>query len=93
MTGPEHYREAEKLLGYAEARDAEQRGDAEDISFLAEAQVHATLALFAKSEAAAIPDGKVLVDRCAVCESANGRQCLKGEYHQAGHDFGDGDAG
>ncbi|MFB7711642.1 hypothetical protein [Streptomyces sp. NPDC056105] len=47
MTGPEHYREAEKLLGYAEARDAEQRGDAEDMSLLAEAQVHATLALAA----------------------------------------------
>ena len=44
MTGPEHYREAEKLLGYAEARDAEQRGDAKDMSFLAEAQVHADLA-------------------------------------------------
>ncbi|MET8475386.1 hypothetical protein ABZY90_19780 [Streptomyces sp. NPDC006422] len=44
MTGPEHYREAEKLLGYAAARDAEQRGDAEDMSFLAEAQVHADLA-------------------------------------------------
>lgn len=44
MNGPEHYREAEKLLGYAEARDAEQRGDAADLSFLAEAQAHATLA-------------------------------------------------
>jgi hypothetical protein len=47
MNGPEHYREAEKLLGYAEARDAEQRGDATDMSLLAEAQVHATLALAA----------------------------------------------
>lgn len=47
MTGPEHYREAKKLLGYAEARDADQRGDAEDMSFLAEAQVQATLALAA----------------------------------------------
>lgn len=47
MNGPEHYREAEKLLGYAEARDAEQRGDEQDMSFLAEAQAHATLALAA----------------------------------------------
>ncbi|WP_327671894.1 MULTISPECIES: hypothetical protein [unclassified Streptomyces] len=55
MTGPEHYTEAEKLLGYAEARDTELRGDAEDMSFLAEAQVHATLALAAASlEQAAI---------------------------------------
>jgi hypothetical protein len=47
MTGPEHYRQAEKLLGFAEALPAEERGGAEDMSFLAEAQVHATLALAA----------------------------------------------
>ncbi|MFR0351827.1 hypothetical protein [Streptomyces sediminimaris] len=47
MTGPEHYRQAEELLGYAEALSAEERGGREDMSFLAEAQVHATLALAA----------------------------------------------
>jgi hypothetical protein len=91
MTGPEHAREAERLLDMAHRGDG--GSDAGDLVLATEAQAHATLALFAKSEAAAIPDGKVLVDRCPVCESAYGRQCLKGENHQAGHDFGDGDAG
>lgn len=44
MTGPEHYREAEQLL--ADSRKIE-RGSATDVSMLAEAQVHATLALAA----------------------------------------------
>jgi hypothetical protein len=54
MTGPEHYREAERLLGVAE--------EPEDIR-LAEAQVHATLALAAATalpaaqRAAGEPDG------------------------------------
>jgi hypothetical protein len=47
MTGPEHYKRAERLLGYAEALAAEARGSAEDVSLLAEAQVYATLALAA----------------------------------------------
>lgn len=45
MTGPEHYRKAEELLGLAESLAAEERGGDEDTSLLAEAQVHATLAL------------------------------------------------
>lgn len=46
-TGPEHYREAEKLLGYAAQILAEDWGCREEMSFLAEAQVRATLALAA----------------------------------------------
>jgi acetyl-CoA carboxylase alpha subunit len=40
-TGPEHYREAERLLDLAE------RTDCDPMSIIASAQVHATLALFA----------------------------------------------
>lgn len=48
MTGPEHYREAERLLEQAEidARDP-MRKYAEDANVIAAAQVHATLALVA----------------------------------------------
>ncbi|MET7949245.1 hypothetical protein [Micromonospora sp. NPDC005324] len=52
MTGPEHYREAEKLLGQA---DGHQRATPEELSLFAEAQVHATLAL-AATTAASDPD-------------------------------------
>jgi hypothetical protein len=55
MTGPDHYRQAEELLGYAEALPAEERGGQEDMSFLTEAQVHATLAL-AAATALSAPD-------------------------------------
>ena len=45
MTGPQHYREAERLLSSPEERD---RGDVpREASIVAEAQVHATLALAA----------------------------------------------
>lgn len=55
MTGPEHFREAEKLLGYAQNLDAEQRGSREDMSYLTEALVHATLAkAAANAEQAAV---------------------------------------
>lgn len=37
MTGPEHYRKAEELLGLAESLPAEERGGDEDVSLLAEA--------------------------------------------------------
>lgn len=47
MTGPEHYRDAELRLDDASVRGAESRGDEVDMSLLAEAQVHATLALAA----------------------------------------------
>lgn len=44
MNGPEHYRTAENLLS---GQRSAPRGTAEDRSVLAEAQVHATLALAA----------------------------------------------
>jgi hypothetical protein len=42
MTGPEHYREAERIVGLASGKDIEVAR-----SILAEARVHATLALAA----------------------------------------------
>jgi hypothetical protein len=42
MTGPEHYREAERLL-----EASKDRGSADETARIAEAQVHATLALAA----------------------------------------------
>jgi hypothetical protein len=45
MTGPEHYREAERLLG--ETFQNVPNGDPAEPVILAEAQVHATLALAA----------------------------------------------
>lgn len=77
MTGPEHYRMAERLL-----RD-EYRTDRN----VAEAQVHATLALVAATEAAGIPRGKVLAEQCRTAESAHGRQCIKAEAHSGACDF------
>lgn len=51
MTGPEHYREAERLLEVAAYHTAEaaltSRGSDRDADFLRAAQVHATLALVA----------------------------------------------
>lgn len=44
MTGPEHYREAEKFLKFASGYEA---GSASATDAVAEAQVHATLALAA----------------------------------------------
>ncbi|WP_406467089.1 hypothetical protein [Streptomyces sp. NBC_01594] len=57
MTGPEHYRAAEKLLDHAFG--IEDRGSAEDVSLLAEAQVHATLALAAATAMHGHPDGQM----------------------------------
>ena len=48
MTGPEHYREAERLLRHAETPHADAA------LTLADAQVHATLALAAATAAAGI---------------------------------------
>jgi hypothetical protein len=69
VTGPEHYRKAEELLGYAEALDAGRRGSAEDMSFLAEAQVHAALA---NAAAAALngPHGLPVADQEEWAEAA-----------------------
>ena len=53
MTGPEHYREAERLIAMArdegESRSGDMYGDHQDTSatILADAQVHAILALVA----------------------------------------------
>ena len=44
MTGQEHYREAEEIVA---ASKKVSRGSPEDMSLMAEAQVHATLALAA----------------------------------------------
>jgi len=53
MTGPEHYREAEKLLAHADVAIDEGYSDRAGLMH-AEAQVHATLALAA---ATALNDG------------------------------------
>jgi hypothetical protein len=44
MTGPDHYCEAERLIGYVKASENAPRACA---LLLAEAQIHATLALVA----------------------------------------------
>ena len=50
MTGPEHYREAEQIL--TRLADSDMiRGDEGEAELLAEAQVHATLALAAATAA------------------------------------------
>lgn len=47
MTGPEHYREAERLLGRGINCGFGEEPDAAQVAYLAAAQVHATLALAA----------------------------------------------
>lgn len=44
MTGPEHYREAEKLLNHAELTDDVYDTDPVSVALVAAAQAHATLA-------------------------------------------------
>lgn len=94
MTGPEHYREAEQLLtdAFSSKLTTYEGENPEADRLIAAAQVHATLALAAATEAAGVPRGKVLADQCNVAESAYGRQCIKADRHDTGHDFGDGDA-
>lgn len=48
MTGPEHFREAERILNEAQGLDS---GNVDLAPMLAEAQVHATLALAAATAA------------------------------------------
>ncbi len=63
MTGPEHYKEAERLL---DGSDAPYESDVEYANRLARAQVHATLALAA---ATAIPHaGQMPVPDCEAWE-------------------------
>lgn len=47
MTGPEHYREAERLLADARDRSGPVMGYQDESLQIAEAQAHATLALVA----------------------------------------------
>lgn len=49
LTGPEHYSRAVSLLKEAGGRKQEGRTEAERARMLAEAQVHATLALIASN--------------------------------------------
>lgn len=71
MTGPEHYREAERLLRNVDAASASEIGDHPDVVALAiaEAQVHATLALAAATAYPAVkdrePSGAVAEDAAA----------------------------
>jgi hypothetical protein len=53
MTGPEHYREAEKFLALAGQLIRGEKGEAE---ILAEAQMHATLALAAATAMSRVQD-------------------------------------
>ncbi len=85
MTGPEHYKEAERLIAIAAKLSMETVQHAKDngadagemqvmaahsANFLAEAQVHATLALAA---AYAIPNaGQMPVEDCDAWEDAAG---------------------
>ena len=92
MTGPEHYREAERLLQHASAMAAVAPGgpnSAEELAVrrtadLAEAQVHATLALAAVIGLSAdLPPGDVAAWRkAAAAPSAIRRSAssLPGDY-------------
>jgi hypothetical protein len=53
MTGPDHFREAERLLGSLEGMPLNERRQREE-GIVAEAQVHAILALTAANALAAI---------------------------------------
>ncbi|OKJ52213.1 hypothetical protein AMK27_30700 [Streptomyces sp. CB02009] len=64
MTGPEHYHEAERLLQDL-TRMAGGTGGGVREAILAEAQVHATLALVAVESVSAVPAGAVTVYRAA----------------------------
>jgi hypothetical protein len=64
VNGPEHYRAAEKALHQAAMLD--EYGSTHQVAHLAEAQVHATLALVA-STAAAVP---------AACQSPSWQDAL-----------------
>lgn len=67
MTGPEHYQAAEKLLEVAQLRNRDQSVGVNDEAayYVAEAQVHATLALAAATAAdqASAYDGDELGQR------------------------------
>lgn len=56
VTGPEHYREAERLIVQAHQAQADNGPDCGSAEILTEAQVHATLALAAATAYPAIRD-------------------------------------
>ena len=97
MTGPEHYREAERLITQAntwanadmgwKAHLSSEERIAYRMADLTEAQVHATLALAAATRDAGIPRGQVLVEQCHIAESAYGRQCGRADGHAGDCDF------
>ncbi|MFJ6566556.1 hypothetical protein ACIQNU_03995 [Streptomyces sp. NPDC091292] len=71
MTGPEHYREAERLLGQATDNDGDvQTDDRMTTNILAAAQVHATLALAAVTAGQQVRPGKPSADRDAWAAAA-----------------------
>lgn len=90
MTGPEHYREAERLINSLKTDTGAVYVEDGNGQVSALAQVHATLALAAATRDAGLPPGKVLADRCRTAQSAHGRQCGKADGHRGDHDFGDG---
>jgi len=73
-TGPEHYREAEQLLDWA--RQAERGGDWERL-YLAQAQIHATLALAAATAMNDFEGGMGRVDHCGWLDVASADWCVK----------------
>ncbi|MFE0808160.1 hypothetical protein ACFW34_11840 [Streptomyces sp. NPDC058848] len=64
MTGPEHYREAERLLAVAASSDQTtyEGANPEADRTIAEAQVHATLALAAATAMSGTQNGMARVD-------------------------------
>lgn len=72
-TGPEHYREAEKHIGFA------QNSDAPDVEalHLGYAQAHATLALAAATALNDFEGGMGRVDHCGWLDVASADWCVK----------------
>ncbi|NUS76669.1 MAG: hypothetical protein HOV70_10780 [Streptomyces sp.] len=76
MTGPEHYREAERLIAESHAiLRPHDEGPCEADRSLAEAQVHATLALAA---ATALPPGINSPSRGAWVSAVHGMEVPRG---------------
>lgn len=86
-TGPEHFREAERLVQSLKTNTGAVYVEDGNDQVSAIAQVHATLALAAATRDAGIPHGYVLAERCNIAESAHGRQCGKPMNHPDSCDF------
>ncbi|MEU9558032.1 hypothetical protein [Streptomyces fumanus] len=87
MTGPEHYREAERLVNGCKNSYGALVIEDGTAEILAAAQVHATLAQAAATSNAGIPRGYILAEQCNIAESAHGRQCGKPMAHPGACDF------